>query len=117
MARNPQPAYCPPSRLTKAQRRDAARGLAVLRRFAEVYCRRHHGTAGSALCADCAQLVAYAQSRLLRCPYDPKPKCKNCPTHCYQPSMRARVKEIMKYSGMYYVRRGRLDWLAQYFLS
>jgi len=31
--------------------------------------------------------------------------------------MRQRIKEVMKYSGKYYVKRGRLDWLVKYFLA
>jgi hypothetical protein len=110
---------CATSPPRSAGPRDAAaveRDLAILRNFARVYCRRHHGTRGG-LCSDCTALVAYARRRLSACPYDPKPKCKLCPTHCYKPAMRARVREVMKFSGLYYVRRGRLDWLLKYFLS
>jgi len=71
--------------------------------------------ATSALCPECAALIAYARRRLEHCPYDPKPKCKKCPTHCYKPEMRARVREIMKFSGMHFVKRGRVDWLVRYF--
>jgi hypothetical protein len=87
----------------------------VLRSFIRVYCRNHHGTANE-LCADCADLQEYALKRLERCPYDPKPKCKKCPTHCYRPDYRRRIKEVMKFSGIYYVKRGRLDWLVRYFM-
>lgn len=69
------------------------------------------------LCAECAALLKYARGRLLACPYDPKPTCRNCPTHCYQPRMRRRIRAIMRFSGLYYVKRGRLDWLVKYFLS
>ncbi|NIV30593.1 MAG: nitrous oxide-stimulated promoter family protein [Anaerolineae bacterium] len=87
----------------------------VLKSFIRVFCRNHHG-AGQELCTDCADLQAYALKRLERCPYDPKPKCKKCPTHCYRPDYRMRIKEVMKYSGIYYVKRGRLDWLVRYFM-
>jgi hypothetical protein len=88
----------------------------VLRRFVEVYCRDHHAPAGAPTCDDCAALLDYARGRLERCPYSPKPKCKECPTHCYGRDQRARVREVMRYSGMYFVKRGRLDWLVRYFL-
>jgi hypothetical protein len=29
--------------------------------------------------------------------------------------MRAKVSEIMKYSDMHFVKRGRVDWLVKYF--
>ena len=93
------------------------RELRVLQRFVEVYCRNHHGGDDNRLpCADCCDLIAYARKRLERCPYDPKPKCKACETHCYEPAHRTQVRQIMRYSGMYFVKRGRLDWLVRYFL-
>jgi predicted amidophosphoribosyltransferase len=88
----------------------------ILRRFVQVYCRRKHATAAG-LCADCQDLLTYAEERLDRCPHDPKPKCKHCPTHCYQPEYRARIREVMRSAGMHFVKRGRLDWLLRYFLS
>ncbi len=89
----------------------------VLRRFIEVYCHAHHATRRAALCDGCRELLEYALSRLERCPYDPKPKCKNCPTHCYKPAMRTRIRTVMKFSGIYHVKRGRIDWLVRYFLT
>lgn len=109
----------PAADIAAARRRPAQleRELKLLRRFTEVYCRRHHGSARAELCGDCAGLLEYARGRLEACPYDPKPKCKHCPTHCFKPSRRQQVREIMRYSGMYFVRRGRLDWLVRYFLA
>jgi hypothetical protein len=69
------------------------------------------------VCQSCRELLIYAEERLARCPYDPKPKCKHCPTHCYKPAMRVRIREVMKFSGMYHIRRGRVDWLIRYFLA
>jgi len=94
-----------------------ARELAVVRAFIGVYCRAHHAVAPGELCGDCSALLAYASARLRHCPYDPKPACKRCPAHCYRLSERARMKAVMRFSGMHFVKRGRLDWLAKYFLS
>jgi len=97
--------------------------MRTLVRFVEVYCRAHHQPKGAArqggktVCAECRGLLDYARGRLACCPLDPKPKCKNCHIHCYQPKYRSRVKEVMKFSGMHFVKRGRLDWLVKYFLS
>ncbi len=64
-----------------------------------IYCRDHHGTSGE-LCADCTELREYAHLRLERCRYqEKKPTCGNCPVHCYKPSMKERVMEVMSYSG------------------
>ena len=92
--------------------------LALARRFTEVYCRRHRHNQGTpGLCTGCQELVDYARARLERCPYDPKPKCKKCPTHCYKPALREQMKQVMRFSGMHFVKRGRLDWLLRYFLT
>jgi len=91
--------------------------MKMLRRFVEVYCRKNHEAAGSEPCAECGELLEYARARLEKCPYDPKPKCKDCPSHCYKPEYRQRIREIMRFSGMHFVKRGRLDWLVRYFLT
>jgi len=91
--------------------------LRVLQRFVEVYCRKHHGTNGNAPCAECLNLLEYARGRLERCPYDPKPKCKDCSTHCYKPEYRQKIRDVMRFSGIYFVKRGRLDWLVRYFMT
>ncbi|MCE5324989.1 MAG: nitrous oxide-stimulated promoter family protein [Planctomycetaceae bacterium] len=88
----------------------------ILRRFIELYCRKNHrGSEG--LCGECSDLLAYARERLARCPLDPKPKCKTCKVHCYQPPQRQRIADVMRFSGIHFVKRGRLDWLLRYFLS
>ena len=64
--------------------------------------RRHFrpGSGRRALCAECAELRAYAEQRLLRCPFGAdKPTCNNCQVHCYRPEMRERVREIMRFAG------------------
>jgi hypothetical protein len=35
--------------------------------------------------------------------------------HCYQPGHREKVRAIMRFSGPYLIRRGRLDLLWHYF--
>jgi hypothetical protein len=89
----------------------------LLNKFIETYCKHHHDPENGELCAECTELRDYARVRLEKCPYDPKPKCKDCETHCYKPVHRKQVKEVMKFSGMHFVKRGRLDWLIKYFIS
>ncbi len=91
--------------------------LETVKRFIEIYCNTHHGSDNGNLCPECSDLLNYASTRLEKCPYDPKPKCKDCQTHCYKPGYREKIKEVMKFSGMYFVKRGRIDWLIKYFLS
>ena len=93
------------------------RELNTLRNFIGVYCRKKHDTKKGSLCEECRDLLDYATERLHRCPMDPKPKCRDCPVHCYKDPYRQRIREVMKFSGMYYVKRGRLDWLFKYFLQ
>jgi hypothetical protein len=63
-----------------------------------IYCKHHHRSQG--LCSDCEELLAYAEKRLEKCPFQSqKPTCANCPIHCYQKEMRARTKEVMRFSG------------------
>jgi hypothetical protein len=90
--------------------------LKTLTRFIEIYCEKKHSQ-NENLCNDCAVLLSYATRRLSLCPYDPKPKCKDCKTHCYAPKYRAQIKEVMKFSGMYMIAHGRLDYLVTHFLG
>ncbi len=63
---------------------------------------RHERQGGGrrALCASCAELRAYAEKRLVACPFGPaKPTCNNCQVHCYQPEMRQRARDVMCFAG------------------
>lgn len=63
-----------------------------------LYCRRQHGSA--ALCPDCQELLAYAEKKLDGCRYgDSKAVCKKCPTHCYAPAYREKIRAVMRFSG------------------
>jgi hypothetical protein len=73
-----------------------------------LFCARHHG---QALCSDCAELLAYAQARLDRCPFcEDKPACVDCAVHCYKPAMRARIQSVMRFAGPRMLWRH--PWLA-----
>ena len=61
------------------------------------------------LCAECERLLMHAFIKRSRCPMDPKPACKHCTDHCYHPDYQAKIREVMKYSGMRLVLTGRLD--------
>ena len=88
----------------------------LLEKFIGVYCRKKHATDGAGLCAGCSALRDYAFEKLDKCPFDPKPKCKECTVHCYGEPYRSQMKEVMKFAGVYFVKRGRLDWLFRYLL-
>lgn len=64
-----------------------------------LYCRKKHGTHGE-LCPQCAALRDYAISRSDHCPFmETKTFCSNCKVHCYKPSMREQIREVMRFSG------------------
>ena len=68
-----------------------------------LYCRRYEKN--SNLCADCIELLKYAEVRLDRCKFgDQKPTCKKCPIHCYKPDMRERMRKVMRWAGPRMIR-------------
>ena len=108
---------------SKAQKKE----LQLLISFVTVYCRAKHkagpmakaGTNGPlgmepGLCGECAGLLEYALKKRRRCPLDPKPTCKKCHIHCYGREYRARIREVMSFSGRRMILRGRLDYLWHY---
>ena len=116
-------------RLDDKKRKD----IKVLSQFIAIYCREHHrtevrdafpikderlrsslGHKDLLLCKDCSKLLSHGIAKLLLCPYDPKPICKKCETHCYAPGYRERIREVMRFSGLYLVKRGRLDLMVHY---
>lgn len=113
---------------TRLLTRKEVRDLKVLLQFTAVYCREQHvsdraavSTAETELqnlplrrypvCSACRNFLLYALERRLRCPLAEKPLCKHCRVHCYKPEYRQKVREIMRFSGQYLIRRGRLDLL------
>jgi hypothetical protein len=107
--------------------------IKVLSTFISIFCREAHRSAAKgnftitdgrlrhmladkqlSLCADCRKLLNHAIAKLLLCPYDPKPMCKKCPTHCYAPGYREQIRKVMKFSGLYLIKHGRLDLLIHY---
>lgn len=63
-----------------------------------LYCLRKEGN--RELCGECTELLEYACFRLESCPFGQhKTSCKHCPVHCYQPGMRKRMQQVMRFSG------------------
>ena len=106
--------------------------IRTLMRFIEVYCRENHPGEKALfsyrkldmgeiekreihLCPDCRKLLAYGLTMRLKCPHDPKPMCKKCETQCYHPDYRSKIREVMKFSGLYLIKHGRVDMLYHYF--
>ncbi len=73
-----------------------------------LYCAKNHGSdergerafCGEPVCAACAQLDSYAVLRTEHCrKMDVKTSCEECGNHCYQPAMRDRIRQVMRFSG------------------
>jgi len=70
----------------------------TLETMVRMHCRARH--AGETPCAECAELLAYAEERLRECPFGAaKPVCERCEVHCYAPEMRERVRAAMRHAG------------------
>lgn len=65
----------------------------------KIYCKgKKHSQEG--YCNDCKGLMAYSNMRVDKCPFmETKTFCQNCKVHCFKKDMRARIKEVMRYSG------------------
>jgi hypothetical protein len=100
---------------------EVEKDIQVLREFIQIYCDTEHKDRaktkkdGVNLCDECRETLQYAKWRREVCPQNPKPTCKNCKIHCYKPEQRAKIKEIMRHSGMTLIKRGRIDLLFHYF--
>ena len=108
---------------------ELVRDLKTLALFIDLYCRTKHADADRkpaelrthdvaaiarksiVLCPECTKLLAHAFVKRTHCPMHPKPMCKHCPNHCYHPTYRAQIREVMKVAGRKMVFSGRLDYL------
>lgn len=65
----------------------------------QIFCKNKHEIQEE-LCPACTELLEYAFKRLEACPFqENKTTCAKCPIHCYNPTMRAKIREIMRYAG------------------
>lgn len=85
----------------------------VVEKMIFLYCRQNHAKnngyngrwkRGDAdkriLCGDCQKLADYAKMRSEKCPFmEHKTFCSNCKVHCYQPYMREKIRQVMRFSG------------------
>ncbi len=106
---------------------DLANDLRTLALMVELWCEGQHTertrigrTAGmlsaigsgmqpKTLCDECAELLSYGSIRRQMCPHEEKPLCKECETHCYRAGYREQIRELMRYSGVELLKRGRVD--------
>jgi hypothetical protein len=75
------------------------RERATLAAMVAIYCQDRH-RADAPPCPACRDLQAFAEVRLVKCPFqEQKPTCAHCPIHCYRPDRRQQVREVMRHSG------------------
>jgi Nitrous oxide-stimulated promoter len=56
--------------------------------------------AAPGLCPACAALEQYSRQRVEACRFgQDKPTCAHCPVHCFRPTMRERIRAVMRYAG------------------
>ena len=106
--------------------------IRTLMTFIDIYCRENHNGEKApfsfklfdireiekkeiSLCADCSRLLTYGLTMRLKCPHDPKPMCKKCDRQCSHGEYKTKIREVMKFSGMYMIKHGRVDLLYHYF--
>ena len=64
-----------------------------------LYCRKKHRSKDG-LCEECRERYEYVGQRRMHCPFgDKKTFCSNCKIQCYKPSMKEKIRVVMKYSG------------------
>jgi len=81
------------SKLTKIEKEKQTIELMI-----RLYCFKKEKN--TTVCPSCWALIEYAHRRLDHCPLgENKSSCKKCSIHCYSPSMKQRIKDIMRYSG------------------
>ncbi len=88
-----------PIRPARKLDRHRGRELDTIEAMFRIYCRDHHRRDPS-VCDECSPLLDYATRRLVRCVFGAnKPTCANCTVHCYTETMRAKIKDVMRYAG------------------
>ena len=86
--------------MTTALPANLARDFQTVSAMVRIFCRAHHAPAAGAICASCAELTAYAELRLSKCPFgEHKTTCRECPVHCYRPGEREAMRDVMRFAG------------------
>lgn len=105
---------------------------AMLARMVQIYCSDHHSDTvkgdiirqgiletldlhETRLCRECGNLLVHGLVKRINCPFDPKPRCKNCTEPCFSGEYRDFVKSVMRYSGLRLIKSGRIDLVWKYF--
>ena len=90
--------------------------IKTLKTFLELYCKDKHEhqevknitlnynsnsfTLKLCLCGNCLKDINYSFMKLQNCPHEIKPRCRKCPTPCYEKQEWKNIARIMKYSAI-----------------
>ncbi len=75
----------------------------TVRKMVSLYCR--HCLKQENVPDEYQRLADYACHRLDRCRYgERKTTCEDCPTHCYAPVERERIRQVMRWTGPLMIR-------------
>lgn len=90
--------------------------ILTLKKFYEYYCEHQHEniihknivltyknksfSLDLNLCENCFEAINYSFDRLKECPHEVKPRCRNCPTPCYEKNRWKNIAKVMKYSAV-----------------
>lgn len=90
--------------------------ITTLKKFYELYCNDKHENLYKKqysliyksknfklelhLCESCHKNICYSFERVSNCKYEEKPKCRKCPTPCYEKSQWKNSARVMKYSSI-----------------
>ena len=88
----------------------------TLKKFFELYCKDKHNNQikktikleykdrifilNLPLCEDCHDAITYSFDRLVECQHDIKPRCRTCPTPCYEKARWKNTAKVMKYAAI-----------------
>lgn len=90
--------------------------IETINRFFQINCKENHSnlssyifdleykgkkfTLNSFLCLECKELLEHSFSKLQNCSYEDKPKCRKCPTPCYEKKEWKKICKIMRFSAI-----------------
>lgn len=84
----------------------------TVEKMIRLYCEKKHSSSRGILCTECQSLLEYSHQRLEQCQYhEDKPTCRKCPVHCYRPTMRKEIRQVMRFSGPRLALRAPMDWI------
>lgn len=88
----------------------------TLKEFFEYYCKHNHKEKNLfiksidykdncyiyefQLCSECIEDISYSINRLENCIHEDKPRCRKCPSPCYDKIMWKKIAKVMRYSGI-----------------